>query len=160
MDKKQKADEKARELEKTQQSLSALNGLAGAVGELFGQSKELAFAQALINGALAVTSILAQYPKFDGGFAMTAAIAAAVISTTASLKKISETKAPKKAKFFYGGYEGTKKNGVYQRLKATDVLSKALDKSNVLDTLADNLADLRAEAVVTAINFIHPQNGR
>jgi len=107
MDKKQKADEKARELEKTQQSLSALNGLAGAVGELFGQSKELAFAQALINGALAVTSILAQYPKFDGGFAMTAAIAAAVLSTTASLKKISETKAPKKAKFFYGGYTGS-----------------------------------------------------
>lgn len=58
------------------------------------------------------------------------------------------------------GFEGTKKNGVYQRLKATDVLNKALDKSNVLDTLADSLADLRGEAVVTAINFIQPQNGR
>jgi len=106
LDKDQKAAEKQRELERVSQNLGALNTLAGSVGELFGQSKELALAQAGINGALAITSILAQYPKFDGGFAMYAAMAAAVISTTASVKKIQGQKAPKRAKFFEGGYTG------------------------------------------------------
>jgi len=51
------------------------------------------------------------------------------------------------------GFEGTKKNGVNMHLKATDVLNKALQSSGVLDTLGDELANLRAEEVLTAINF-------
>jgi len=53
----------------------------------------------------------------------------------------------------HNGFEGPKKNGVTMRLTATDVLNKALDSSGVLNSLADDLADLRAEEVVTAINF-------
>lgn len=52
------------------------------------------------------------------------------------------------------GFEGTKKNGVNMRLAATNVLNIALAKSGVLDSLADNISNLRAEQVVTGINFI------
>lgn len=106
---KQKQDEmdRVRELQQLQGTLGGLNQLANAVGEMFGQSKELAIIQAGINGAMAVTSILAQYPKFDGGFAMWAAIAAAGITTIAQVGKIASAKPPKKPKFFYGGDTGT-----------------------------------------------------
>lgn len=107
---KQKQDEmdRVRELQQLQGTLGGLNSIAGAIGEMFGQSKELAIIQAGINGAMAVTSILAQYPKFDGGFAMWAAIAAAGITTVAQIGKIASAKPPKKPKFFYGGNTGDK----------------------------------------------------
>jgi len=54
------------------------------------------------------------------------------------------------------GFEGQKKNGVNMRLKATDVLNKALQKSGVLVNLADDLAELRAEEIMVKMNF----NGR
>lgn len=106
---RQKQDEidRVRELQQLQGTLGGLNTIAGAVGEMFGQSKELAIIQAGINGAMAVTSILAQYPKFDGGFAMWASIAAAGITTVAQIGKIASAKPPKKPKFYYGGDTGT-----------------------------------------------------
>lgn len=109
---KQKAKEKqdelnrVRELQLVQQTLGGLNTLAQAAGALFGQSKELAIIQAGINGAMAVTSILAQWPKFDGGFAMYTAIAAAGFTTAAQIKEITKSKAPKTPKFYYGGFTG------------------------------------------------------
>lgn len=107
---KQKQDEidRVRELQQLQGTLGGLNTIAGAIGEMFGQSKELAIIQAGINGAMAVTSILAQYPKFDGGFAMWAAIASAGITTVAQIGKIASAKPPKSPKFFYGGSTGDK----------------------------------------------------
>lgn len=104
---KQDEMDRVKELQKLQGTLGGLNSIAGAVGELFGQSKELAIVQAGINGAMAITSILAQYPKFDGGFAMTAAIVAAGLTTVAQVAKITSAKAPKSPKFFYGGSTGT-----------------------------------------------------
>lgn len=104
---KQDEMDRVKELQKLQGTLGGLNSIAGAVGELFGQSKELAIVQAGINGAMAITSILAQYPKFDGGFAMTAAIVAAGLTTVAQVAKITSAKAPKSPKFFYGGGTGT-----------------------------------------------------
>ena len=59
--------------------------------ESFKREKALNLSMALINGAQAVTSILAQYPKFDGGFAMIGALAASAIATTASVTKIAST---------------------------------------------------------------------
>lgn len=106
--KKQDEMDRVAELQKLQGTLGGLNQLAGAVTDLFGQSREMAIVQAGINGALAVTSILAQYPKFDGGFAMYAAIAAAGISTIAQVGKISKSKAVKTPQFFYGGNTGNK----------------------------------------------------
>lgn len=55
----------------------------------FKAEKALNITKAIINGAQAITSILAQYPKFDGGFAMAAAIAASVITTAAQVAVIS-----------------------------------------------------------------------
>lgn len=52
------------------------------------------------------------------------------------------------------GFEGTKKNGVNMRLKATNVLNKALQSSGILDNLATDLSNLRAEEVLTNISFI------
>lgn len=112
---KEKQDEmnRVRELQQLQGTLGGMNQLAGALGEMFGQSKELAIVQAGINGAMAVTSILAQYPKFDGGFAMTAAIVAAGISTVAQIGKIAGAKAPKTRKFYDGGHTGNQANFGY-----------------------------------------------
>lgn len=106
---KAKQDEldRVRELQKLSQGLGAMNQLAGALGEMFGQSKELAIAQALINGALAVTNIFATTPKADFGITTYALIAASAFSTIASVSKITSTKAPKSPKFFYGGSTGT-----------------------------------------------------
>jgi len=105
---KQEEMDRVRDLQQLQGTLGGLNTIAGAIGEMFGQSKELAIVQAGINGAMAVTSILAQYPKFDGGFAMWATIAAAGITTVAQIAKIASAKPPKSPKFFYGGNTGDK----------------------------------------------------
>ena len=59
--------------------------------ESFEKQKKLQYALAVIDAAKAVTSIIAQYPKFDGGFAMTAALITAGITTGVSIAKISAT---------------------------------------------------------------------
>lgn len=51
------------------------------------------------------------------------------------------------------GFEGRKSNSVNQRLKATDVFSKALDSANILEKLADDISELRIEQVTALINF-------
>jgi hypothetical protein len=108
---KQQAEiDRQRELNKVNASLGAFGQLAGALGELFGQSKELALAQAGINGAMAITSILAAAPVGNvilDGILKGVAIGAAVISVAAQVKQITKAKAPKKPKFFYGGNTGT-----------------------------------------------------
>jgi hypothetical protein len=89
------------------QNLQAMGQVAGALGEMFGQSKALAVVQAGINGALAITNIFATTPKVDFGFSTYALIAASGISTVAAISKILSSKAPKTPKFFYGGDTGT-----------------------------------------------------
>ena len=59
--------------------------------ESFEKQKKLQYAMALIDAAKAVTSIIAQYPKFDGGFAMTAALITTGITTAFNIAKISAT---------------------------------------------------------------------
>lgn len=88
------------------QNLQAMGQVAGALGEMFGQSKELAIVQAGINGALAITNIFATTPKVDFGFSTYALIAASAISTVAAISKITSAKAPAKPKFFQGGNTG------------------------------------------------------
>lgn len=52
------------------------------------------------------------------------------------------------------GFEGSKKNGVNMRLEATSVLLKALNDSNVLEDLADEISEIRLSEVTAKINFI------
>lgn len=114
LDEKQEVLDRQRQLNQINSVLGGMSSLSNALTELFGQSKEMAYASALINGAQAITSILAQWPKFDGGISMSLAIAAAGVSTLAQLRKISTTKEPKKTNlkeisqpgFFYGGDTG------------------------------------------------------
>jgi len=51
------------------------------------------------------------------------------------------------------GFEGTKKNGVNMRLKKTNVISKVLDGTNIIENLADAISNLRAEEVEALINI-------
>ena len=110
LDKKQAQIKREREMQDLQTSLGALNSLAGALGELFGQSKELAITQAIINGALGVTSVLSAAsmgnPILDA-VVKAVQIAAVVSTTAANISKIKSQKPPKQAKFFYGGHTGT-----------------------------------------------------
>jgi hypothetical protein len=57
------------------------------------------------------------------------------------------------------GFEGKKSNGVNQRLQTTDVFQKALDSSKILETLADEISELRIDQVTTLINFKSAKNG-
>lgn len=56
------------------------------------------------------------------------------------------------------GFEGTKSNGINMRLKQTSVIEKALNESNVLETLADGISELRLSQVTALIQFT--KNGR
>jgi hypothetical protein len=51
------------------------------------------------------------------------------------------------------GFEGNKKNGIMMRLKQTSVITKALDDSKILETLADELSEIRLSEVTSRINF-------
>jgi hypothetical protein len=51
------------------------------------------------------------------------------------------------------GFEGTKKNGVNMRLKATDVLNIAIERANILETLSDGISEIRLDEVTSRINF-------
>jgi len=51
------------------------------------------------------------------------------------------------------GFEGRKSNGVNMRLKATDVITQTLSSSRVLDTLADEISEIRLSQITAKINF-------
>lgn len=51
------------------------------------------------------------------------------------------------------GFEGKKSNGVNQRLKATDVFTKAIQSANVLETLANEISEIRLDQVSALIKF-------
>lgn len=58
----------------------------------FEEGKKAQLATAFLNALQAQVSILGQYPKFDGGFAMVAAMAGAAITSAATIAKIKSTK--------------------------------------------------------------------
>ncbi len=47
------------------------------------------------------------------------------------------------------GFEGVKKNGVNMRLQAKHTIDQAIDETNIMEYLADNLSEIRADAVIT-----------
>ena len=75
--------------EGTMEQLSAYGQLAGALGALAGESKELAVAQAIIDTYVGANKALAQ-----GGILGTVSAAAIIISGLANVKKIMSTDAP------------------------------------------------------------------
>ena len=75
--------------EGTNEQLSAYSQLAGALGSLAGESKELAIAQAIIDTYVGANKALAQ-----GGIFGTVSAAAIIISGLANVKKIMSTDSP------------------------------------------------------------------
>jgi len=150
---KQQAEiDRQREINKVNASLNAFGQLAGALGELFGQSKELAITQAGINGALAITSILSApsmgNPILDAAV-KAVQIAATVVSVAAQVKQITKAKAPKKPKFYDGGFTGDNAIGYDQYGKIVGdvhdneyVIPKAMTQS---PRYANTIAWLEAE---------------
>jgi len=59
--------------------------------ESFEKQKRLQLQMAYVDAAKSITSIIAQYPKFDGGFAMYAALATTAIMNTAAISRIMKT---------------------------------------------------------------------
>jgi hypothetical protein len=51
------------------------------------------------------------------------------------------------------GFEGTKSNGINMRLQATSVIAKAIESSKILETLADEISEIRLTEVTSKINF-------
>ena len=51
------------------------------------------------------------------------------------------------------GFEGVKKNGVTMRLQPTRAINVALNYSNVLPELVDEIGKLRSEEVISKLNF-------
>lgn len=51
------------------------------------------------------------------------------------------------------GFEGVKSNGVNMRLKSTSVITQALNASNILEKLADEISEIRLSEVTAKINF-------
>ena len=76
--------------QKVDNAAKAAGQISGIMKQLAGENKEIAITAAIIDGALGIQSILAEYPKFDGGFAMVAAIAASAITTATSLSTIQK----------------------------------------------------------------------
>jgi len=82
-----------------------------AARQEFAIQKAMNLGMAVIDGAKAITSILAQYPKFDGGFAMAAALASAGIASAVNIGKIASAQfqgaggAPAAPQIPTGGFE-------------------------------------------------------
>ncbi|MGK4567856.1 hypothetical protein [Flavobacterium sp. 3HN19-14] len=51
------------------------------------------------------------------------------------------------------GIEGSKRRSINSRIKPTDVLNIALKQGQLTNELADGIADIRSEEVVTKISF-------
>ena len=93
-------------IQNMQTQLGTMQSVAGAIGEAFGQSKELALAQATMNAGQAILSIwsgtITANPLLDTVIkgALTASTA---VKTAKQIKEIQSAKKPKQPKFAQGG---------------------------------------------------------
>ena len=102
--------DRQRKMQQMQATLGNLGPLANALGQMFGQSKELAIAQAAISGAQAVLSVWqapASLPQPYDSILKGIITAGVVVQTVKQIGTIRNQKAPKAPKFFYGGSTGT-----------------------------------------------------
>jgi len=93
-------------IQNMQTQLGTMQSVAGALGDAFGQSKELAIAQATMNAGQAILSIWSG--TISGNPLIDAIIKGALTATTAiktgkQIKEIQSAKKPKQPKFAQGG---------------------------------------------------------
>lgn len=93
-------------LENAQTQLASMQNVANALTEAFGQSKELAIAQATMNAGQAILSIwsgtISGNPLIDAAL-KTALTASTAVKTAKQIKEIQSAKKPKSPKFAQGG---------------------------------------------------------
>lgn len=93
-------------IENAQKQLGGMQSVANALGEAFGQSKELAIAQATMSGAQAILSIwsgqITGYPIIDA-IIKGALSATTAVTTAKQIQSIKSAKKPKQPKFAKGG---------------------------------------------------------
>lgn len=89
-------DKRVQKLEQEKENRDRL-----AAQRQYAMQKQAGRYTAILNGAQAITSILAQYPKFDGGIAMAAALIGAGALTAAQIAIIESQEPPK---FAAGGF--------------------------------------------------------
>jgi hypothetical protein len=87
----------------------------------------------------------------SGGFALKTANSRAVFKDD-RLQRIV-IKAPHYIFKQQYGFEGRKSNGVNMRLRATDVITQTLVNSRVMETLADEISEIRLSQITAKINF-------
>lgn len=62
------------------------------------------------------------------------------------------------------GFEGTKSNGVNQRLRAMNILTDAVENGRLVEDLANQIGELRASQIATRVSFafgnVQPSNIR
>ena len=121
------------------------------------KEKKQKLTQAVINGALAITNILATMPMFDFGIAQGIAIATAIASTATQVGVISSSKFAKGGilqgkSHENGGIQLFSKNGQhYGEAEGGEViLTKAVSKNPVLLARASEINELAGGVALTA----------
>ena len=114
-------------------------------------------AQELVAGKKAARLLQASIVKFIG-FETVSHTGKLMASTAKArpgidgLKDIAITQ-PRYGFMLNYGFEGVKSNGISMKLKATNHLADAIEKSRVLEILADELTEIKAEKVFATIDF-------
>ena len=134
-----------------------------AARQEFAISKAFNLGMAVIDGAKAITSILAQYPKFDGGFAMAAALASAGIASAVNIGKIASAQfqgggsAPTAPDIPTGGFEAQTSTGG-MATPSVSLFGAANQLNNVGGEGAQQGQTITVNAIVSETEMTNVQN--
>lgn len=134
-----------------------------AARQEFAISKAFNLGMAVIDGAKAITSILAQYPKFDGGFAMAAALASAGIASAVNIGKIASAQfqgggsAPTAPDIPTGGFEQPTTTGG-MATPSVSLFGAANQLNNVGGEGAQQGQTITVNAIVSETEMTNVQN--
>jgi len=134
-----------------------------AARQEFAISKAFNLGMAVIDGAKAITSILAQYPKFDGGFAMAAALASAGIASAVNIGKIASAQfqgggsAPVAPDIPTGGFEAQTSTGG-MATPSVSLFGAANQLNNVGGEGAQQGQTITVNAIVSETEMTNVQN--
>ena len=134
-----------------------------AARQEFAIQKAFNLGMAVIDGAKAITSILAQYPKFDGGFAMAAALASAGIASVVNIGKIASAQfeggggAPTAPDIPTGGFEAQTSTGGMATPNVS-LFGSANQLNNVGNPNQESGNNITVTAVVSETEMTNTQN--
>lgn len=136
--------------------------------DAFERDKKRSIIQAIMNGAMAITKILAEYPKFDFGIATAIGIGLAAATTAAQVAVISNQKFEKGgvvrgASHTEGGIKlfDTKSKSIVGEMEGDEpylILSKNTYKNNkdIIDALIDSSQNRNGASVMANGGIVQP----